>query len=500
MRAALYARVSSEEQVKGYSLDAQRRAFRTLAQQRGWTIYREYVEEGRSAHKEDVRKRPVFMEAIHDALANAYDVLVVHKIDRFARRRRVTDEYFEKLSKAGVGFLSIMEQMDFTTPMGKFALGMFGGMAQLYSDNLGEETKKGWHERRDQGYYCGLLPFGAMKGDDGLPTPDPATYPGLKLAFEESAKGKPDGEIARLLNQKGYRTAGNQGNRPFGKDTVRGLLINRFYVGEIPFRENGKVVRWIKAKHQPFLAQDLFERVQDERQRNRRMCKQHPRQSRPTALTGIAKCWYCGGKYHVGATKGGKQRLMCYNRAQRLADCPARSALLERYEVQLQAYLVNFHIPEDYQTRILARQKDIAVKQDEISKERARLNQQLERIKKLFQWGDYDEDQYFQEKHGLERQLRELEPSAEYAAVLQRLAEYLSQVPEAWKGATGDQRNRLLRRLFEEVWIKDDQIVALRPRAEMEPFFKLSFEEWVTQHGGFEVEAPKPFRVASNQE
>jgi len=50
MRAALYARVSDEEQVEGYSLDAQKRAFRAYAESQGWDIYQEYVDEGVSAH------------------------------------------------------------------------------------------------------------------------------------------------------------------------------------------------------------------------------------------------------------------------------------------------------------------------------------------------------------------------------------------------------------------------------------------------------------------
>ena len=89
LRAALYARVSKEEQVQGYSLDAQKRAFRSLVESREWTISHEYVEEGRSAHTDDIRKRPVFMEAIEDAVAGRYDVLVVHKIDRFSRKLKV---------------------------------------------------------------------------------------------------------------------------------------------------------------------------------------------------------------------------------------------------------------------------------------------------------------------------------------------------------------------------------------------------------------------------
>ena len=158
VRAGLYARVSSEEQVEGYSIDAQSRAFRLLCDSKGWTPYREYIEEGKSARTEDINKRPVFKQAISDGLGGQFDVLVVHKVDRFSRKLRITLEYFDKLAKAEVGFVSIVEQMDFSTPWGKFTLSMLGGLAELYSDNLSQETKKGWHERREQGLYCGALP------------------------------------------------------------------------------------------------------------------------------------------------------------------------------------------------------------------------------------------------------------------------------------------------------------------------------------------------------
>lgn len=200
MRAALYARVSTEEQVEGYSLDAQKRAFRNLVTQKGWTISQEYVEEGRSAHTDDIRKRPVFKQAMDDAVAGRYDVLVVHKIDRFSRKLRVTLEYFEKLGNARVGFVSIQNDMDYSTPTGKFMLVMQGGLAELYSDNLSQETKKGLAERKAQGLYCGGLPFAAMKGADGLPVPEPKTHPGLLKAFAMASKGHSDREIAQAMN------------------------------------------------------------------------------------------------------------------------------------------------------------------------------------------------------------------------------------------------------------------------------------------------------------
>lgn len=174
MRAALYARVSSEEQLEGYSIDAQKRAFQALLGGREWTPYREYIEEGKSARAEDINKRPMFKGMIADALAGKFDVVMVHKLDRFSRNLRITLDYFEKLLKAGIAFVSINEQMDFTTPSGRVHLALLGAFAQYYSDNLSQETKKGWHERRMQGLYCGTLPFGAMKGGRTMcrcPTP-----------------------------------------------------------------------------------------------------------------------------------------------------------------------------------------------------------------------------------------------------------------------------------------------------------------------------------------
>ena len=66
-RARLYARVSTEEQTEGYSIDAQRRAFQALCQSKGWTPDLEYIEEGKSARTDDINKRPEFINRQHVA-------------------------------------------------------------------------------------------------------------------------------------------------------------------------------------------------------------------------------------------------------------------------------------------------------------------------------------------------------------------------------------------------------------------------------------------------
>src|SRR5215212_4923003 len=197
-RAAVYVRVSSDEQVDGYSLAAQERAAETFCTQQGWQTVT-YRDEGTSARVDDISKRPAFKQLLTDVEAGRVDVVVVHKLDRFARNRRVAFEAFERLGKAGVGFVSLHENLDYSTAAGQLMLTMLVGLAQFYSDNLSGETKKGKRERKAQGLYNGLLPFGVSKNSAGIPVPDPETYPGLLLAFEATAKGTSDREVAVLL-------------------------------------------------------------------------------------------------------------------------------------------------------------------------------------------------------------------------------------------------------------------------------------------------------------
>ena len=469
LRAALYARVSKEEQVQGYSLDAQKRAFRSLVESREWTIFHEYVEEGRSAHTDDIRKRPVFMEAIEDAVAGRYDVLVVHKIDRFSRKLKVTIDYLEKLGKAGVGFVSIENQIDYTTPAGKFMLVMQGGLAELYSDNLSLEVKKGKQERKAQGLYNGLLPFGVMKGENRVPVPDPSSFPGLIMMFELAASGKSDREVARALNAAGYRTAGNRVGKPFTKDGVRGILINRFFVGELPDGKGG----WIEGSHQPFINAEQFQEVQDMRARNRKQPKTMKRTARTYSLSGVLRCVDCGGPMWVHSNNKGRARIYCRERAKG-EGCVNRGTFLDVYEEQVKEYLTRFVIPSDYQAQILKLYGHLQHVETNHESKQKELAGRLERIRKLYEWGDKPEAEYLYESGQIKQELAELVPEQQRPDVLAVLGEFLSDVSVAWEKATQEQRNRLARRLFEFARVKDENVVSVRPQPELRPFFQIS--------------------------
>jgi DNA invertase Pin-like site-specific DNA recombinase len=479
IRAALYGRVSDPEQVEGYSLDAQRRAFHTLVQGRGWTVYQEYLEEGKSAHFDDVRKRPKFGEAIDDGLAGNYDVLVVHKIDRFSRKLSITLEYFEKLGKAGIGFVSLLEQIDYSTPSGKLMLVMLGGLAEFYSDNLSQEVKKGLGERKKQGLYCGTLPFGITKDADGEAVRSPTSYPGLVKAFDLAAQGWTDIEVARALNADGYRTAGPRGNRSFATSSIKDILNNRFYLGYLP---DGKV-GWIKGRHEAFIDQAVWDQMQEARRRRRTTTETRcPTGKRVNTLTGLAYCWRCGGRIHAQNMYKGEPRLGCYNR-QQSQDCPQKSANLSVYEGQIEGYLTTFHIPENYQERLLESHRNLETAYTNIEEERLKLADRLKRAKRLYELGDYTEAEYLARRDDLLRQMESLQPVTNQTAHLEKLARFLGDVPAAWvAAATQEQRNKLARALFDQVWMEDKTVVAVKPRPELEPFFRINYEDFKRQN------------------
>ena len=168
--------------------------------------------------------------------------------------------------------------------------------------------------------------------------PHPGTQPGLEMAFQLAANGQSDREVARALNSAGYRTAGNQGTLLFSKDTFRGILTNRFYVGQLPGGESG----WVDGKHAPLIPLETFDAAEAARARNRNNTTTRA-DSRVSSLSGVAKCYECGTTLRTMRNRG-VARMVCNTRLKRGA-CTQRSARLDKYEDELQHYLDAFAIP-----------------------------------------------------------------------------------------------------------------------------------------------------------
>ena len=146
--------------------------------------------------------------------------------------------------------------------------------------------------------------------------------------------------MADALNAAGYRTTGNRGRNPFTKDTVCGLLQNRFYLGELPDGQGAGCRR----AHEPVLDAELFDQAQQARAANRRTPgpKSVPPGKRTHSLSGLGVCAHCGEAAAVMTDRHGKARIYCYASRQG-QRCGQRSVHLEVIETQIAALLG--HLP-----------------------------------------------------------------------------------------------------------------------------------------------------------
>ena len=472
-RAAIYYRVSTEEQIDGYSLDEQRIALEEFCAAKGWTIVATYAEEGKSARSDNIAKRPQFQQLLDDAEAGLFEVVVVHKLDRFSRSILVTFNSLARLEECDVAFTTVVEdKFDFTTPQGKVMLSLLAAFAQYYSDNLSFETKKGKEGRKREGLHNGHIPWGMTRGDDGIAMSNPDTEAGLLLAFTLAAQGQSDLDVAQALNTAGYRTTGVRKGTPmvFSKDTVCRMLQNRFYLGELP----GEVPTGAApAKHKAVIDAALFDAARREREQRATTSRSTVRRDRSTfSLSGLLRCGKCGGTFNLQTTKGG---VRCYCTTKKQSrGCDAPSVLLAGIEAQVAEHLATFTIPADYRERLRAYVTHAQPEVTDTAAQRRRLENRLERAKELYGWGDRERAAYLAERDGLAREIATLDARETGDNThLDRLAGLLADAAQGWERATQGQRNELARTLFEEIVVGHEEAVAVKPRPELAGFFTL---------------------------
>jgi len=150
---------------------------------------------------------------------------------------------------------------------------------------------------------------------------------------------------------------------------------------------------------------------------------------------------------------------------------------LEVYEAQIQWYLENFIIPEDYRQKILEAHRKLEKAYDDTVNRRVTLERSLQRIKELYKWGHMAKDEYLADYSKIEQELKMLTGPDDKEKTLEKLAHFLANVSSAWKEGTQEQRNKMANVLFEGIWIEDNKVAEVKPRDELRPFFQLSYEE-----------------------
>ena len=312
MRAVGYFRVSDEDQIDGYSLDAQRRAFGEFCRQKGWEMVETYSEEGRSAWTESITKRPAFRRMLDDAQARRFDVVMTHTLDRFSRNLRVMLDAFHVFAQNDVTYVSVTQEIDYSKPEGKLFMTMLGAFAQYFSDALSGHIKKGMRERAHQGLFNGEPPFGYERCDSNCFGLDDA-HTGCHMeddkasrvveVFERYATGAESmSTLAAWLNDQGCRTKGKRPAELFGEKvnvdgrrfthwSIRDILKNSFYIGKVRHKDE-----LFDGRHRPLISRELFDDVQErmKKNRSRKSASATGNKREPHLLSGLLRCHECG--------------------------------------------------------------------------------------------------------------------------------------------------------------------------------------------------------------
>ena len=281
MKAVIYARYSSDSQ-REESIEGQIRECTAFAEKNGITILRHYIDRAFSAKTDN---RPEFQNMIKDSGKRLFDMIIVWKLDRFARNRYDSARYKAALKKNGVKVVSATEVIS-DGAEGIILESVLEGYAEYYSADLSEKVVRGMTENAlKTKYNGGTLPIGYQIDSEQVFQLDPLTAPFVLEAFRRYDEGATMTQIRDWLNEQGVK---NTRGQKLTYNSVQHLLNNRRYIGEYTYRDV-----FVPDGIPAIVPQDLFDRVQEKLAKNKKAPARHKAED-DYLLTTKLFCGYCG--------------------------------------------------------------------------------------------------------------------------------------------------------------------------------------------------------------
>lgn len=320
IRAVSYSRFSSNNQ-RTESIDAQQRAIYKYIAENKYTPVGDYVDEALTGTN---LQRPGFQSMLDDAKKGMFDVVIVHKMDRFSRDVYDALDVQRKLAFYGVRIESVIERFE-ETPEGQLQKVIQLGVGQYYSQNLAREVVKGLKENAYKAMHNGGIPPYGFDVD-----PETKRYiineheaSGIRIMFEKIIQGWSYRELAEYLNLLGYRT--KIGNKFSATSSFYDILTNPKYMGVYTYNRSVSKPKQIgmKRSHRKnkneeeiirvpngvpaIVDKETFELVQKLLKQRRRSKGQH-KAKEVYLLTGLVECAECGSAYHGSSRIGGRNK------------------------------------------------------------------------------------------------------------------------------------------------------------------------------------------------
>jgi len=442
-RAAIYIRVSTEGQRdEGYSIDAQTELLEAFCISREIKTREFYIDGGFTGSNID---RPAMTRLIADIRRGEISHVIVYKLDRLSRSQKDTLYLIEDVfNPAGVTFISMNENMDTSTPIGRAMLGIMSAFAQLERETIRERTRMGMQERVKNGYWPGggRIPFGYdYDREKGIlvPNGDAET---VRRAYDLYLAGYSTDKIAEILGLR-YEHLALQ------------ILKRKTNAGYIVY--NG--VEY-KGKHAPIISLETYEKT---------MAEMRARARKPVSgggylLTGLLVCGKCGAKMRY--QKWGKTdcKIVCYS-----ADKSKRHLIRDPNCTNKR------HSAWEIEEIVLADLFSLSVKRDAIPEEKTESvlemlkNQESAaktKLRRLYDlYGDSGDEMLrdaiaAQKKSltALAARIRDEQDIEKKTEEIKKTKQEISEIQESWQYLSMREKKKVVRSLVDKIVITDDVV------------------------------------------
>ncbi|MBP2662737.1 MAG: hypothetical protein H6Q71_685 [Firmicutes bacterium] len=353
IKVAAYLRVSTEEQAEqNISLPLQQSRLLAYCESRQWDLFDFYIDDGYSG--KDL-SRPDMTRLINDAKSNKFDMVLVVKLDRLSRRQQHVMYLIEDiLMPRKIGFSSVTENFDTTTPMGRAMLGIMAAFAQLERETIVERVTDAKKEAAKQGRFMGgTSPYGYSHdaATKSLKV-DPLQADIVRFIYDEYLKGQAGYQgIADMLQA---RKVPPHTAKEWHRTSISVILSSPFYIGMIPHKG-----LMHPGKHDPIIEIEKWEEVQRLKQ-SRGGPRPLPKNS--GLLQGIVYCGECGARmrYKLVNQKSGtaSRYYACYSQEGsprymvKDINCKPGYKFIEDIDNKVIDNLIRISVDEDYYEEI----------------------------------------------------------------------------------------------------------------------------------------------------
>ena len=486
--AAIYLRVSSEMQVDGFSIEAQKNACLKYAAEQGYEVTDAhiYIDEAFSAKNED---RPEFKRLMIAAHSSEFSLIIIHKMDRFERNFRAMTNTLENLSNIGVHVYSIHENLELANTL---TVNLFGIINEHYIQNLSWETAKGKHQAAKEGYFIGSrVPFGYRKWKIGDPPEmdkrllfiEEKEAMALRHCFEMYASGNCTfGDLADYLNDQGFIS---RSGRQFRDDTLRCMLENPIYIGIIEYQGAKKeTYLTYQGKQPPLISTELFNQVAKVRaEKEKRKTHAHGKNGHVKdhyMLQGLISCASCGRKLRVFSTKYNNRICEYYYKdysEERGLECKDSGKAISASYVDglMLSFLSSIILPRNWINQIID-QKPGTDSYQEINEQINKIKNRMERRSEAYSISDVylNFEKYEREQRADQKLIDDLTKRLpKDSAVINTHITLTTSLIDLFIQATKRERYDIVHFLFSNVYVDltNCQLTAFEPNPEFEFLF-----------------------------